>query len=203
LRRQSFYLAFFAVHFFLVAAVSSRELFWILSRSRTIFPPTFNSEWLKAEAIGSKILLQDQGMPAPLRKGLATYLHLAGNESGYGFFAPNVPGASKLVFELHYPDGRTESQVPAVTSDASGLRVASLLDKIARPQYDPLREVTIKMLATAVWREHPDANMIRAVLGIVVLPTPAEFERGVRESNEFLYAYDFAFRTAETKERTP
>ena len=203
MRQTRFYLAFFAVHFFLVAAVSSRELFWILSRSRTIFPAGFNSLWKKAEDVGSTFLFQTPAAPAPLRECLTAYLHFAGIEAGYGFFAPNVPGAGKLVFELHYPDGRTESRVPAVSSDASGLRVATLLDKIGRPQFDPLREAAIKMLASAVWREHRNAEMIRAVFGVVVLPSPDQFDQGERESNEFLYSYDFVFQPAETSPRNP
>jgi hypothetical protein len=203
LRRKSFYLACFAVHFFFVAVVSSRELFWVLSRSGTIFPPAFKPSWEQAANLGSDVLLQKPGAPAAPRQAVITYLHLAGIEAGYGFFAPNVPGACKLVFELHYPDGRTESQVPAVSSNASGLRVATLLDKIGRPQYDPLRELIIKMLASAVWREHSDAQMIRAVFGVVTLPTADEFERGVRESNEFLYSYDFAFQPTDPKQRNP
>jgi len=148
-------------------------------------------------------VLQGSVLPLSLRQTAATYAHLAGIEAGYGFFAPNVPGACKLVFELHYLDGRTESRVPEVSSDASGLRVATLLDKIGRPQYDPIREVVVKMLASAVWREHSDAEMVRAVFGTVTLPTPAEFEQGVRESNEFLYSYDFIFQPAAIKSRKP
>jgi hypothetical protein len=203
LRRKSFYLAFFAAHFFFVAAVSSRELFWFLSQSRTIFPRSLSSCWERAENLGSALLLQNPAAPAPLRKSVNTYVHLAGIESGYGFFAPNVPGTCKLVFELHYPDGRTESRVPEVSSNASGLRVATLLDKIGRPQYDPLREVIIKMLASAIWREHSDATMIRAIFGVVTLPSADEFEHGIRESNEFLYSYDFAFQPAEPNRRNP
>lgn len=183
--------------------VSSRELFWVLSKSRTILPPGFKSYWNYGEDFTTDILLQHPAAPTPLRRGVITYLHLAGIEAGYGYFAPNVPGACKLVFELHYPDGRTESQVPAVSSNASGLRVVTLLDKIGRPQYDSLREVIVKMLASAVWREHPDATMIRAVFGVVTLPTPDEFAHGVRESNEFLYSYDFAFQPADSKQRNP
>jgi hypothetical protein len=203
LRWKSFYLVFFAAHFFFVVIISSRELFWVLSRSRTIFPANLNSCWQQGEKIGSNILLQNGHVPEPLREALTTYFHLAGIEAGYGFFAPNVSRACKLVFELHYPDGRTESRVPAVSSDASGLRVATLLDKIGQPQYDPLREVTLKMLASAMWREHPDAEMVRAVFGVITMPTPDEFQRGGRESNEFLYSYDFAFQPAVTRQPNP
>jgi hypothetical protein len=203
LRRNDFYLACWVAHFFLVAAVSSREVFWTLSRSKTIFPANLNSCWEEAEELTSILLLQNDAPPKLLKKSVTTYLQVAGIESGYGFFAPNIPGPSKLVFELHYPDGRTESQVPAVNSEASGLRVATLLDKIGRPQYDSLRERVIKMLATAVWRKHADAKMIRAVFGIVTLPSPDEFEAGIRESNEFLYSYDFDFHPAETNQHPP
>ena len=81
--------------------------------------------------------------------------------------------------------------------------VATLLDKIGRPQYDPLREITVKMLTYSIWREHSEAQTIRAVFGVVTLPTIDEFEHGVRESNEFLYAYDFAFRPAQTEPQRP
>lgn len=193
MRRKKFYFGWFAAHFLFVTAISSRELFWVLSRSRTIFPSQLNSCWQNAEAVNNAVLLQSSAVPKPLRQSATTYVHLAGIEAGYGFFAPNVPGACKLVFELHYPDGRTESRVPEVSSDASGLRVATLLDKIGRPEYDPIREVVVKMLASSVWREHSDANMIRAVFGMAMLPTPNEFEQGARGSNEFLYSYDFVF----------
>lgn len=201
--RKGFYLAWFALHFFFVIAISGRELFWVLSRGLTIVPIALNPVWRRAEDVSSTVLLQNAAVPGPLRQGAATYFHLAGIEAGYGFFAPNVSGCCKLVFELHYPDGRTEQQVPAVSSDASGLRVATLLDKIGRPQYDPLREVMLKMLTYSVWREHSDATMIRAVFGTVVLPSMVEFEHGVRESNEFLFAYDFSFRKPEPKQREP
>jgi hypothetical protein len=50
----------------------------------------------------------------------------------------------------------------------------------------------VKMLARSTWREHPDVKTIRAILGSRNLPTIDEFERGARESYEFLYAYDFS-----------
>jgi hypothetical protein len=203
LRHKKLYLAGFLLHFFFVTAISSRELFWVLGRGLTIAPPALKDHWRKAEDVSS--LLLGQGLPPAnvLRRATTAYLNLAGIEAGYGFFAPNVSNSSKLVFELHYADGRVEYEVPSVSSDASGLRVATLLDKIGRPQYAPLREVIIKMLTRSVWQEHPDVEVIRAVFGSVVLPNVAEFERGVRESNEFLFAYDFDFRTSENNKPNP
>ncbi|MEP6686062.1 MAG: hypothetical protein ABJB22_04725 [Verrucomicrobiota bacterium] len=129
----------------------------------------------------------------PVRQAVIVYTHLGGIESGYGFFAPNVPDNYKLVFELHYPEGRIEYELPRVASSGAGLRLVTLLDNIGDTHSDELREVMVKMLAYSVWRHHPDANMVRAVFGFALLPTAAEFRQGTRESYEFLYAYDFRF----------
>jgi hypothetical protein len=45
--------------------------------------------------------------------------------------------------------------------------------------------------------------MIRAVLGFALLPTAADFRRGQRESNEFLYAYDFVLPSSSGKTEEP
>lgn len=198
-RRRKLYLAAFVLHFFFVIVVSSREMFWVLGRGLTIAPASLKPAWRGAEDLSSAALGQHLAASNPLRTGIATYLNLAGIEAGYGFFAPNVSDSCKLVFELHYPDGRIEYEVPAVGSEASGLRVATLLDKLGRPQYAPLQKVIIRMLTYSMWQQHSDAVFIRAVFGAVNLPSIPEFERGVRESNQFLSAYDFDFREPESK----
>ena len=139
----------------------------------------------------------------PVRQAIATYLHIAGIESGYGYFAPNVPGSYKLVFELHYPDGRVEYELPTVGSAAAGLRVAGLLDQIGRTKYDALREILVKMMTQSMWRDHPDVKKIRAVFGSISLPSVTEFEHGKRESYEFLYAYDFSLRDGDRESEKP
>lgn len=130
----------------------------------------------------------------PVREGLTAYWHGAGIEAGYGFFAPNVPNSYKLVFELHYRDGHIDYALPRVGGAGVGLRLTTLFDDIGETRNDALRQIMLKMLAYSVWREHPDATSIRAVFGVVVLPTAAEFQQGKKESYEFLYAYDFNFR---------
>lgn len=163
-------------------------------RGPTIFPSSFRSYSEKSEGVVSALLGQRLAASNPVRQVLATYLHIAGVETGYGYFAPNVPGSYKLVFELHHLDSRVEYELPRVNSTAAGLRVAGLLDQIGRSDYDALREILVKMLAHSVWREHPDVTMIRAIFGSIRLPSVNEFEQGKRESYQFLYAYDFSLR---------
>ena len=113
---------------------------------------------------------------------LGAYLDITGIEASYGFFAPHVSSGYKLVFELHYSDDRVGTQTPRVSTGAGELRVASLLDQIGWVEDAEVRAGMIKFLAYAVWREHPDVSMIRAIFGTVNFPTAAEFEQGQKQS---------------------
>jgi hypothetical protein len=194
LRQKYVYAAWFGLHFLLIISFSLRDTLWLVAHGSTIFPSSFRSYSDKAEGVVSALLCQRLAGSNPVRQVLATYLHIAGIETGYGYFAPNVPGSYKLVFELHYPDGRIEYELPRVNSSAAGLRVAGLLDKIGRTAYDDLLELLVKMLAQSIWRQHPEVKTIRAMFGSARLPSLSEFERGKRESYDFLYAYNFSLR---------
>lgn len=160
-----------------------------MAESSTVFPDSFRRFWQKAEtAFGTRL---DESNP--VRRGVAFYLESAGIEAGYGFFAPNVPSSFKLVFEVHHGDGRVEYALPSVGGVATGMRLNNLFDYIAQTRYDALRVTMLKMLAYSIWREHPDATVIRTVFGVVVLPSAREIKEGGKESYEFLYAYDFSF----------
>ena len=182
----------FTLHFLLIIAFSLRDTLWLVAHGPTIFPASFRSYSQKAEGVVSALLCERLAASNPVRQVLATYLHIAGIETGYGYFAPNVPGSYKLVFELHYPDGRVEYKLPRVGSDAAGFRVAGLLDKIGRTPYDALREHLVRMMAASIWREHSEVKTIRAVFGSIKLPSVNEFEHGKRQTYQFLYAYDFS-----------
>jgi hypothetical protein len=199
LRQKYVYAAWFALHFLLIFSFSCRETLLLVAQGPTIFPASFKSFSQKAETAVSVALGQHLAASNAIRQALATYLHLAGIETGYGYFAPNVPGSYKLVFELHYPDGQVEYELPPVSGTAAGLRLASLLDKIGRTPYDALREHLVKMLAASIWREHPEVKTIRAIFGSIRLPSVHEFEEGKRESYQFLYAYDFSLQNEPAK----
>ena len=107
------------------------------------------------------------GRTHPVRRSIATSLHAAGIQSGYTFFAPNIPGYHKLIFELNYQDGRVEYESPHFSGKAAALRLDSLLARLGDDRYEPLREVVVKMLALSIWRERPDVKKIRATFGSV------------------------------------
>ena len=98
----------------------------------------------------------------------------------------------RLSFELHYADGRVEHALPRVHSFSAGLRMAGLIDQIGRTSSQPLREHMIKMLAQSLWRTHPDVKKMRARLEAIILPSVVDFQRGKKQSLQFLYGFDFS-----------
>lgn len=190
--------AFFAIHFSFILLVCLRDTFSVLAESATFFPRALDRYWRAGETITSIPLGETLSGDNPIREGIAAYLRGAGIQAGYGYFAPNVPDTYKIVFELCYADGRVDYEVPHVGGAATGLRLSSLLDRIAEESYEPLRATFLKMLAYSIWQDHQDAISIRAVVGYVELPTPDEFERGQKESYHALFAYDFDFSKAKS-----
>jgi hypothetical protein len=191
------YSAWFVVHFFLITAVCLAGIFSLVAEGTTMLPSSLDNDARKAELIAASVLGKEAAASNPLRQGIATYLHAAGVQAGYSFFAPNVPGYHKLTLELHYANGRVDYESPHVSGKAAALRLTSLLDRLADNRYEPLREVVVKMLALSVWRERPDVNKIRATFGAVNLPGVSEFEHGEAETFQPMFSYDFSLRDEE------
>ena len=188
------YAAWFVVHFSLIMAVCLAGVFSLIAEGSTVLPSAFDKYARKAELIAAFFLGKEAAASSPVRRGIATYLHAAGIQAGYSFFAPNIPGYHKLTFELYYEDGRVEYESPHVIGKAAALHLDSLLSRLADKRYEPLREVVVKMLALSVWRERPDVTKIRATFGAVSPPDISDFEHGKSESFQPMYSYDFSLR---------
>lgn len=199
LHLKQFYIAWFFLHFLLVAAICCCDTLSHISKGYTFLPRFLNGPAAKIEKFTAGVLGEHLGADNTARHIINLYRHLAGIESGYGFFAPNVPDTYKLVFELHYPDGHVEYELPFAASHSAGLRLTTLIDNVGGTRSDALREVTTKMIAYTIWQRHPEATMVRAVLGLILLPTPEEFKRGAKESYQFVHAYDFRFLASPEK----
>ena len=196
------YAACAGVHFLLLTAVSLRGIFSLVAEGPTILPSTLDKYARKGELVTASVLGKEMAASNPVRRGIVTYLHGAGSQSGYTFFAPNVPGYYKLILELYYQDGRVEYDLPHVTGGAAALRLDGLLDRLANPAYEPLREVVVKMLAFSIWRERPDVKKIRAIFGSITPPSISDFEQGKRESFQPLFSFDFSLRNEENQSTT-
>ena len=181
------------MHLILVLAVCTRDTAALIADGFTSLPSSSRPYGQAIERAAEFVLGQRLPARNPFRQAVTIYLNLAGIELGYGFFAPAVPNSFKLVFEIHYPDGRVEYDLPRVREGAGGSRLTRYLDQIGRIEYEPLREMMVKMLTYHAWQQHPGASHIRAVFGFIQLPSPSEFRRGQKETYRFMYAYDFSF----------
>jgi hypothetical protein len=191
------YVVWFVVHFSLITAVCFAGIFSLVAEGTTMLPSGLQKSARRAELIAAFVLGKEGAASSPVRQGIATYLHAAGIQAGYSFFAPNVPDYHKLTLELYYEDGRIEYESPHVSSRATALRMDSLLSRLADNRYEPLREVVVKMLALSVWRERPDVKKIRATFGAVNLPGVGDFEHGKTETFQPMFSYDFSLREEE------
>ena len=191
--------AWFGIHFFLITAVCLAGIFSLIAEGATILPSALDKYARKAELTAAFVLGKEAAASSPVRQGIATYLHAAGIQAGYSFFAPNIPSYHKLIFELHHEDGRVEYESPRVSGKAAALRLASLLDRLADNRYEPLREVVVKMLAFSVWQERPDVKKIRATFGAVNAPDISDFEHGKGESFQPMFSYDFSLREGQKR----
>src|SRR5215472_18114556 len=152
--------AWFGMHFFLLTAVCLSGVFWLIAQGSTILPSACDEYAHKGELAATWCLRKTASASNPLRRRIATYLHAAGIQAGYSFFAPNVPSHHQLTLALFYDDGRVEYETPHVRSKAAALRLDSLLDKLPEQRYESVREALVKMLAFSVWREHPDVKKV-------------------------------------------
>lgn len=186
--------AWFGIHFFLITAVCLAGVFWLIAQGSTILPSVCNEYAHKAQLGATWCLGKEAEASNPFRRGIATYLHAAGIQAGYSFFAPNIPSQHRLTLELFYEDGRVEYESPHVRSTAATLRLDSLLDRLPEERYEPVREALVKMLAFSVWREHPDVKKVRATFGSVDPPSMNEFEQGKTETFQPMFSFDFSLR---------
>lgn len=193
------YVAWFGIHFFLITAVCFAGLFSLVAERATILPSALDPCARKAELLAAWLLGKHATGSSPVRRSIATYLHAAGIQSGYTFFAPNIPGYHKLIFELTYQDGRVEYESPHFSGKAAALRLDSLLARLGDNRYEPLREVVVKMLALSIWRERPDVKRIRATFGLATPPSISDFEHAKGESFQPMFSYDFSLRDEEKR----
>ena len=189
--------AWFGIHFFLLTAVCLAGVFWLIAERSTILPSAWDEYARKAELVASWCLGREAAASNPVRLAIATYLHAAGIQAGYTFFAPNVPTNHRLTLELFYDDGRVEYDSPRFHSRAAALRLDSLLNRLADERYEPIREVIVKRLAFSVWREHPEVKKIRATFGSIDPPGMKEFKQGKTETFQPMFSFDFSLRGEE------
>ena len=177
-------------HFSAIALVSIRELTWLAANGLTIVPISWRSSAQNVEDFSVAALAENLEPGNNCHQTIATYLNLAGIQGAYGFFAPNVSDSYRLVFEFQFPDGHVEQDLPHVSSEESAVRLAGVLDEIARTRIGVLREALVKLLAEEAWNNYPDAIALRATFRSTTVG-PAE-KPDARAPEQIIHTYEFA-----------
>jgi len=151
----------------------------------TIVKPA-NQLWTLLQSISPRRLARSN----PIRQTIIGYAHMAGVESPYTFFAPNVPESLKVIFEIQFSDKRVIYDVPHVESHTEGLRLSAVVDQAAA-QPGLWRDVVLQMLAASSAEIHPDANRIRVVVAALKFPRPGDYLNGAEPSYRYVCSYDF------------
>lgn len=183
---------FVILHGFFVLAVATREALWLVARGHTALPSAVEQFCGSAESLVNVSLGGSLSSRNPAAHLIRGYLHGAGIEAGYSYFAPNLSGGYSLFFEIDLPGGRIEYDSFRGDNRESELRLATLLDQVGNARSAAVRDTIIELLARRVWQHYPDALRVKAVLAGTNLPTPAEFKEGQRQTYEFLYAREFS-----------
>jgi hypothetical protein len=192
-------IAFF-FHFALLLTVAVGDILWLIGKGLTSLPASFAEPSKKTGVAVAGILGRNLPSSNPFHQGIATYLAMAGIQTGYGYFAPNVPKSFSVIFELQFPDGHVEYDFPPAYSHAADLRITGMVDDMVNTPYEALREWMMKTLASSVWQRHPTAKKMRAMLGAINFPGPIDFMRGKKATYDFLYTYEFSLSPTDANE---
>jgi hypothetical protein len=181
------------LHLLLIALICGHETAWLIGKQLTVVRPDSGPWWKEVDHV-SQSLTRGRLLPEnAFGKVINTYTNLAGIEVGYGYFAPNVPEAHALVFELCYPDKHLEYEAPLTRSHEGKLRLTSLIEQIGSTDSDPWRNELIRRLARSTWQNHPKAISMRGFFGTITPPTLGSYKSG-RNERVFScqYIYDFS-----------
>ncbi|MGI9087104.1 MAG: hypothetical protein ACR2HH_05085 [Chthoniobacterales bacterium] len=184
--RRRVYLAAFAVHFFAVLAVCSEDTLGLIGRNETALPASI----AHVAEVGRQ-LIQKTLRPKVLFR---SYLHLAGSESGYSYFAPNVANSYRLTLEMHLANAPLDHRTTINDQSADVLRLSTLIDQVGEAEPEQLRELLIRSIVASAWRKYPEVTSTHAILGVSDLPTLAEYVQGRRLTYRSVSAYDFSLR---------
>jgi hypothetical protein len=179
-----------AIHFSAISFVSMRELSWLVANGLTIVPTSWRSPAQNIEDFSVAALAENLEPGNNCHQTIATYLNLAGIQGAYGFFAPNVSDSYRLVFEFQFPDGHVEQDLPHVSSEESAVRLAGVLDEIARTRIGVLREALVKLLAEETWNNYPDAIALRATFRSTSVGPAGQSNADASE--QIIHTYEFA-----------
>ena len=101
------------------------------------------------------------------------YGRLTGNESGYGFFSPNVPSVGSVFFQLTLDDGRRITLTPLLESKEGLERFKMNFDWFR--EMEEARPLIARSWSVRMMEMVPSATDVEVVVGMFDLPDMEEY----------------------------
>jgi hypothetical protein len=128
-------------------------------------------------------------LPSRVPSILVPYAHLAGIDTGYALFAPNVPSAVSVVFELTDADGPSAACLPMLNT-REGLDRFNVNFNTFK-NFEEIRPLLAYGWAIRMLELNPGHNKINVVIGNHNLPSMHDYRQGKR--SQFIESVRYEF----------
>ena len=139
---------------------------------------------------GKQVFLAIKGfLPTRVPSLLVPYAHLAGIDTGYGLFAPNVPSAVSVAFELKDAAGHSTACMPLLNTREGQDRFNVNFNTFKK--FEEIRPLLAYGWAIRMLELQPGHNKITVVIGTHIQPSLEAYRRGEQAKFEESVRYEF------------
>ena len=128
-------------------------------------------------------------LPTRLSEVVLPYAHLAGIDTGYGLFAPNVPYSISVAFELVGPAGQSLACLPMLNTreglDRFSVNFSTFKD------FEEIRPLLAYGWAIRMLELNPGHSKINVVIGNHIQPSMKAYRQG--ERSKFIESVRYEF----------
>lgn len=140
------------------------------------------------------VLLMKKIIPNETNIVISRMLHAYGFFSGitsYGFFSPNVPTSTAVLFEITKKEGSKELSGPMLNSRQGLKRFASNIDSFKGVEMEKMEDLIAHCWAVRMLELNPNSKKISVIFGQHYLPSMKEYTSGKETSFEETLRFDF------------
>ena len=184
----------FFIHFFFIIIYSCKQSVDLsLTRQTYISNASSIKSLQKADSYLSKLLLHKRNTSSD-NDYLNLYMTCAGSKTPFIYFVANITPVEKLVFELEHTNGTKQIVLPTVKSSEMGIKLKCLFNTIFRTPDQLYKDVLIKKLAEHQIKNLPDIKNVKAVFGVINIPSLTDFPKKPELDFQYLYQYNFRIK---------
>jgi hypothetical protein len=184
----------FFIHFFFIIIYSCKQAVDLsLTRQTYISNTTNEKELQKTDYYLSRLLFHKRNTSFD-NDYLNLYMVSTGSKTPFSYFVANITPVEKLVFELEFNDGTKQLVLPTVQSNEMGIKLKCLFNIIYRTPDELYKDILIKKLAEHQIKNLSNIKSVKAVFGVIDIPSLTNFPQDPNLDFQYLYQYNFRIR---------